>query len=187
MVTMLSLWLPVLLSAVVVFAASSVIHMFLGYHSGDHRPLPGEEGVATALRAANVPPGNYMMPYAGSMKAMNTPEYQERVARGPVAMVTVLPAGGTGLGKQLGAWFVFAVAVSLMAAYVAGRAVPPGGPYLEVFRFAGTTAFAAYAVGTWSESIWYGRKWSTTLKNTLDGLIYALLTGGIFGWLWPGT
>ena len=29
------------------------------------------------------------------------------------------------------------------------------------------------------------RRWSTTAKHTIDGLVYSLLTGGIFGWLWP--
>jgi len=37
----------------------------------------------------------------------------------------------------------------------------------------------------WQMSIWYRRSWSTTLKATLDGVIYGLLTGGAFGWLWP--
>jgi hypothetical protein len=54
-----------------------------------------------------------------------------------------------------------------------------------VFRFAGTTAFIGYSVALWQMSIWYRRAWSTTIKATVDGLIYALLTAGVFGWLWP--
>ena len=187
MVTVLSLWLPILVATVLVFVASSVIHMFLGYHAGDYAPVPGEEGVAEAIRRANIPPGNYTMPYAGSMKAMGTPEYKERMARGPVAMITVLPSGPMGMGKQLGSWFVFILLVSILAAYTASRAVGPGAEYLEVFRFTATAAFLAYGLGTWSESIWFGRKWSTTLKNTVDGVIYALLTGAVFAWLWPAA
>ena len=57
--------------------------------------------------------------------------------------------------------------------------------YLRVFRFAGATAFIGYAVALWQMSIWYRRAWSTTIKATVDGLIYALLTAGTFGWLWP--
>ena len=60
-----------------------------------------------------------------------------------------------------------------------------GESYLHVFRFAGVTAFAGYSLGGWQESIWYQRKLSTTIKNTIDGLIYALFTAGVFGWLWP--
>lgn len=187
MVTLLSLWLPIVLASVVVFVASSVIHMFLGYHAGDYAPLPGEDSVGAALRSANVPPGDYTMPYAGSMKAMGTPEFMEKMNRGPVALLTVRRPGPLNMGKQLGAWFVFILVVSTFAAYVTSRAVGAGADYVTVFRFAGTTAFVAYALGTWSESIWFGRKWSTTLKNTVDGLVYAVLTAGVFGWMWPGA
>ena len=185
MVTVLSLWLPILVASVLVFVASSVIHMFLGYHANDYAPLPDEEAVGNALRSANVAPGDYAMPYAGSMKAMSSPEFKAKMERGPVAVITVRHAGPVNMGKQLGAWFLFIVAVSVVAAYVTSRALGTGGDYGDAFRFAGSTAFAAYALGTWSESIWFARKWSTTLKNTLDGVIFALLTGGVFGWLWP--
>ena len=82
-------------------------------------------------------------------------------------------------------WFIFSLAVSFIAAYVAGRALPPGSPYLHVFRFAGVTAFACYSMALWQNSIWYRRSWGTTIRSTLDGLVYAGLTAGTFGWLWP--
>ncbi len=37
------------------------------------------------------------------------------------------------------------------------------------------------------ESAWKGQKWSTTIKFMIDGLIYALVTAGTFGWLWPAA
>ena len=75
--------------------------------------------------------------------------------------------------------------VGVFAAYLTGRALPTGAAYLKVFRFAGTTAFMGYSVALWQMSIWYRRAWSTTIKATVDGLIYALLTAGTFGWLGP--
>jgi hypothetical protein len=186
MVTVLSLWLPILVSAVLVFAASSVIHMFLGYHASDYGPVPGEETVGAAIREAGVPPGDYAMPYAGSMKAMGSPEFIEKMNRGPVALLTVRPTGQVSMGGLLAAWFVFILVVSVFAGYVASRAVGPGADFASVFRFAGTTAFAAYALGSLPESIWFGRKWSTTLKTVFDGIVYMALTGAVFGWLWPG-
>ena len=54
-----------------------------------------------------------------------------------------------------------------------------------MFRFVGVTAFLAYAAALWPMSIWYRRSWLTTFKGTVDGLVYALLTAGTFGWLWP--
>ncbi|MBW2258413.1 MAG: hypothetical protein JRI25_27990 [Deltaproteobacteria bacterium] len=75
--------------------------------------------------------------------------------------------------------------LGIFAAYVAGRALEPGAHYLAVFRFAGCMAFVGYALALWQNSIWYKRAWSTTLKSSFDGLVYALLTAGTFGWLWP--
>jgi hypothetical protein len=105
--------------------------------------------------------------------------------RGPVAFLTVIESGPPSMGKQLLQWFLYCIVVGLFAAYVAGRALAPGAEYLAVFRFAGTTAFVGYALALWQNSIWYRRAWSITLKSTFDGLVYAFLTAGVFGWLWP--
>ena len=125
------------------------------------------------------------MPRAKSMKDMSSPEYLEKTKKGPVAMLTVAESGPPKMGKSLLLWFLFSVLVGIFAAYISGRALGPGADYLAVFRFTGATAFIAYTVGQWQESIWFNRKWSTTFKNTIDGIIYALLTAGVFGWLWP--
>lgn len=180
-----SLWLPILVSAVVVFVLSSVIHMMLGYHSTDFRKLPDEAGFADAIRKLNIPAGLYMLPYAGSMKEMNSPEFQEKQLKGPGAILNVWGGGKPSMTSNLMQWFLFSVIVGIFAAYVSGRALTAGADYLAVFRFAGVTAFIGYAFGSLQESIWYKRPWSTTFKNIFDGLIYALFTGGVFGWLWP--
>ncbi len=185
MVPVLSLWLPILLSAVIVFAASSIIHMLLPYHRKDFGKVPAEDAVMSALRDAGVTPGDYVIPCAGHPKEMKSPEFIEKATKGPVAFMTVMPSGIPGMGKQLVQWFVYCVVVSIFAAYIAGRALGPGADYLAVFRFAGCTAFVGYALALWQNSIWYKRAWSTTLKSTFDGLVYGLLTAGTFGWLWP--
>lgn len=185
MTPLTALWLPILISAVFVFIASSIIHMAPLWHKSDYPGLPQEDVVADALRPLNIPPGDYMLPRAKDMAEMKSAEYTERMKKGPVLLVTVIPNGPVTMGKQLTLWFVYILVVSYFAAYVAGRALGPGTDYLEVFRFAGTTAFIAYSVALWQISIWYRRAWSQTLKETFDGLIYALLTAGVFGWLWP--
>jgi hypothetical protein len=116
---------------------------------------------------------------------MKDPAFIEKMKRGPVGVLTLLKPRPPAMGPSLARWFVYCIVVGIFAAYIAGRALGPGAPYLSVFRFAGCTAFVAYAVAYWQNSIWYGRKWSTTIKVTIDGLIYGLLTGGTFGWLWP--
>ena len=137
-----------------------------------------------ALRRVGVGPGNYMMPHAGSPAAMKDPAFKEKWEKGPRAFMIVMGKGAS-MGKSLVLWFLYCLVVGVFAAYVAGRAVGPGAEYLSVFRFAGTTAFVGYTLALWQNSIWYQIKLSTTIKSTVDGLIYALLTAGAFGWLWP--
>lgn len=185
MVALTSLWMPVLVSAVLVFLASSVIHMALGYHNSDYGPLPREDDVIAALRPMQIPPGDYFLPYAGGMERMKDPAFQDKWKKGPVATLTVLPAGSNFMGAQLAQWFVYAAAIAFFAGYVASRTLPPGANYLLVFRVVGATAFMGYALGLWQMTIWYKRSVATTLKSTFDGLLYACLTAGAFGWLWP--
>lgn len=180
-----ALWLPILLSAVIVFVASSLLHMATPWHKGDYPALPDQDRIQEALRSFSLSPGDYMLPRAGSMEEMRSPEFAEKLSRGPVLVMTVLPSGATRMGRNLVLWFVYAVVIGIFAAYIAGRALPPGTDYLEVFRFVGATAFIAYSVGLWQMSIWYRRGWTLTVKATIDGLVYGLLMAGTFGWLWP--
>lgn len=180
-----ALWLPILLSTVFVFIASSIIHMAPLWHRSDYPGVPNEEAARASLRALGLPPGEYMVPRASSMDEMKTPEFQAKMTEGPQVILTVLPNVTWQMGRTLGLWFVYCLVVSLFAAYVAGRALPPGAEYLDVFRFAGTAAFLGYTLALWQMWIWYSRSGSMTAKSTLDGLIYALITAGVFGWLWP--
>ncbi|HYQ88010.1 MAG TPA: hypothetical protein VEU09_00105 [Candidatus Binatia bacterium] len=179
-----SLWLPILLSSVLVFLASWLLHMLLPHHRSDFARVPAEDEVQDALRRFNIPPGDYMIPSACGPGGMKNPEFLAKLKKGPVVIMTVC-GPGMNMGTSLAKWFGYLLVVGVLAAYVAGRALPVGSPYLEVFRFVGCTAFIAYTVALWQDSIWYHRKWSTTIKNTIDGLIYGLLTAGVFGWLWP--
>jgi hypothetical protein len=174
-----------LLSAIVVFIASSIIHMALPLHKSDYRKLPDEEKLLDAMRVAGVTPGRvYHFPFT-SMKEMKLPETAEKFKRGPVGLLTVRPSGMPVMAKFLGQWFLYCVVVSVFAAYVTGIARTPGAPYIEVFRVAATVALAGYTLALVQNSIWKGEVWGVTFKHLVDGLIYSLLTGAVFGWLWP--
>jgi hypothetical protein len=185
MVSIISLLLPILISAVVVFLVSAVLHMVFTYHNSDFKKIPSEDNIVDALRAANIPPGDYMMPYCANNKERNSQEFKDKMAKGPSAIMTIFPPGSMNMGSSLVQWFIYSVIVGIFAAYIAGRALPPGAHYLEVFRFAGCTAFVGYSLALMQNSIWYNTSWSATFKSMFDGLIYALLTAGIFGLLWP--
>lgn len=185
MVTLTALWLPILLSALAVFIASSILHMVLTYHRSDYSGLPGEETVQEAMREAGVDRGMYFLPYCADPKDMAKPEVKEKFEKGPVALVTVVPSGLPAMGKLLLFWFVFCLVVAVIVAYLTGRTLPAGAEYLSVFRVAGTAAFLGFAGAHPTDSIWKGQPWPVTLKHVFDGLVYSLLTAGVFGWLWP--
>lgn len=185
MIGLATLWLPILLSSVVVFLASSVIHMMTPWHKGEYPAVPNEDAVMKALRPFAIPPGDYMMPKPASMAAMKSPAFVEKQQQGPVVIMTVLPNGPWAMGKALVNWFLYSIVVSLFAAYITSHALAAGASYLEVFRFVGATAFAGYALALWQMRIWYNRALRSTITSTIDGLLYACLTAGVFGWLWP--
>lgn len=187
MISLASLWLPILLAGLAVFMASSVIHMFLPWHRNDVAGVPGEDDFMAAVGPFHLPAGDYMVPHAhGDAEVMKSAEFRAKVEQGPVMFMTVMPRGNPfGMGAQMAQWFGYCLLVAIFAAYVGSHAVPAGGDYLSVFRFTGATAFAGFALGLPQRSIWYRLSWSTTAKGMFDGLIYAGLVAGIFGWLWP--
>ena len=180
-----ALWLPILLSSVLVFLVSFLLHMVIPWHKGDFAQLPNEDKARDTLRGLAVPPGNYMTPYCTSSQEMKSPEFAEKMKQGPVMMLTVMRPGPMNITTNLIQWFLYSIAVGVFAAYVTGRALPAGADYLAVFRFAGVTAFLGYSFALLQGPIWNGRDWGTTMKHLIDGLIYGCLTAGAFGWLWP--
>src|SRR5262245_30322006 len=185
MTALSALWLPILVSAVAVFVASSIIHMTPLWHKTDYPRYAQEERVLDALRPLSLPPGDYFMPRPSSTAEMRSPEFKERLKRGPAVLMTVMPPWSGSMAGNLSQWFVYCLVVNLLAAYVAGAALPPGAAFVQICRFAGTTAFMGYTLALWQMSIWYRRALSITLKSTLDGVIYAAVTCAVLGWLWP--
>jgi len=184
MVPLAALWLPILVSAVIVFIASSIMHTVLPYHRGDYRQLPDEDRLLVALRAAGPTRGLYIFPF-GTHKDMKTPAVQEKYQQGPVGMMTVFPVGLPVMPKFLAQWFGYCLIIAFFVGYLAGHTVAPGANYLAVFRVVGTAAFMTYGLAQVSNAIWKGQTWGMTTKEVADGLVYGLLTAGTFGWLWP--
>ena len=185
MIPLTTLWLPILLSTVIVFFASAIMHMALSYHKSDYRKLSDEDRVTDALRSAGVTRGPaYFFPYF-SFKEMKSAPVIEKMKRGPVGLLTVLPSGPPAMGNNMVQWFLYCVVISIFAAYLSGRTLAPGIPFLQVFRVVGIVALLGYGAAHAQESIWNGRSWVVTVKHLFDSLIYAALTAGTFGWLWP--
>ena len=155
------------------------------WHRSDYGKMPEETKVMEALRPFGIPPGDYMVPNCSSGADMKSPEFKAKLKQGPVMILTVMPNGVINMGKALVLWFLYTLAVSCFTAYVSGHALSVGASIRNVIRFAGATAFLAYASALWQMSIWYQRSWTTTIKTTIDGAIYAAITAATFAWLWP--
>lgn len=179
------LWLPILLSAAAVFIASAIAHVALPHHKADWRRAEAEDGLMEALRAGGVGPGQYMFPYCAGPADLKNPEIKKKWETGPIGILTILP-GQPNMGRNLGLSFVFYLVVSFFVAYLGTLAID-AGPFGEVFRFAGTAAIMAYALGSFPYSIWFGSSGPMVVRYLIDNIAYGLITGLIFAWLWPAA
>lgn len=185
MLTLASLWMPILLSAVLVFFASSLIHMVFKWHNSDYRKLPNEDAVRAVLGSAQLPPGEYMLPHCVHGKEMGAPEMQQKLKDGPNGMLTLRANGMPNMGTSLSQWFVFALVLAALAACLSCLVLGRGAAQHTVFHFFALVTFMSYAAGSFVNGIWMGKPWRAVGKDALDSLIYAALTGAAFAWLWP--
>lgn len=185
MVWILDLWLPIVLSAIMVFFASSILWMALPIHKNDYKALGDKESsVMNTLRGLNLGGGMYMFPCCDPKVIKDDPAAAERLKTGPWGLITIM-ATPFNFGKSLGLWMLNTLLIAFFVAYIASHALAPGADYLKVFQIVGATTFLAYGGNALCDSIWKGRPWSHLPGTVIDALIYALLTAGAFGWLWP--
>ena len=182
----LALWLPILLSAVVVFVISCLVHMVFKWHASEYRTMPNEDAVRAAIRAGNPAPGSYVLPHCADMKDMASEAMKKKYAEGPVGHITIMPNGQPNMGKYLGLWFLLCLLVSAVAGCLVSRLIPMDHRLaLGAAKLAGAVSFIGYGFGTFQESIWMGRPCSSSAKYLLDAALYALGTALVFYWLWP--
>ena len=182
-----SLWLPVLAAALAVFLASSLVHMVLRWHQSDFSRLPNEDAVRAALREAGASAGQYITPWCEGMKQMQEPDMQRKYAEGPIAIITTLAPGMPKMGPMLSRWFLLNLVLAAAVAAIAAQIYGTAGHSPAVGHLAGLVTFLAYATGSVSNSIWMGRRWSSTAKDVADALIYGVVTALAFWWLWPAA
>lgn len=183
---LLSLWLPILLSAVVVFVISSLVHMVFKWHMPDYKGFANEDAVRAAIRAGNPAPGQYVLPYCKDMKDLASEAMTKKYQEGPVGFLRLAAPGPNNMGKSLGIWFLFTLVITTVAAYLAWRVcgLDPAQAS-RAAKWAGTISFIAFGFGGVPESIWMARPWVSTAKYLLDAALYGLGTGLVFYWLWP--
>jgi len=177
------LWLPIVVSAVLVFVLSALTHMLVPYRQREWSHAAGEDALQAALRGAA--PGLYAFPAPADPHERGKPEALARWAAGPSGWLSVVPPGPLSMGRNLGLSFLVNLLVSAMVAYLALHALGHGAHYRAVFRLVGTVGALAYAVGPLYEGIWYWKPWRSLAMTALDALLFGLVMAGTFGWLWP--
>ncbi len=183
---LLALWLPILLSAVVVFAISTLIHMVFKWHAPEYRGLSNEDAVRDAIRAGNPGPGQYCIPYCKEMKDMGSAAMIKKYQDGPVGFLTLAPSGVPNMGKSLGQWFLMTLVVAIIAAFLATQlfGLDPTRARAAA-KLVGAVSFIAYGIGEIPQSIWMHHPWSATAKYFIDATLYAVGSAFVFYWLWP--
>ena len=179
--SIIDLWLPILISSVLIWIVSALIWTVLPWHKSDFSNVEDEEGARAALKGLS--PGFYNVPHCVDQNALKDPAMQQKFKDGPLAFITILPNGMPPMGRNMVLSFLHGIFICVLCAYFVSRTVEPNASYLAVFRIAGTVTWIAYGVAYIQDSIWFGRPWSVTTKSMMDALIYGLLTGGVFGWL----
>jgi hypothetical protein len=184
MLALSHLWAPIIASAVAVFVVSALLHMLFTYHNSDYRPFSNEDEIRAAITKSGATPGQYILPHAVGM-GFKDPAVQQKMREGPTGYVLLRKPSGPEMGPALTQWFVLTLVLSFLVAYVAALVLAPGADHMPVFRVVSVVAFLAYSGSQAQESIWRAVPWPAVIKTIFDGLIFALVTGGVFAVLWP--
>jgi hypothetical protein len=181
---LIPLWLPILLSAAIVWVISAVVWMALPHHKRDFIALPDEDGLMEYLRKNGIQPGNYVFPDFRDPKVMKSEKTQKALNEGPVGHLSVWQTPLTMGGKMVATFIVYLV-VSTLIAYLTRVALPGPAPFTKVLQVAGTAGILAYCFSFIPNAVWFGSYKRTIVANFVDGIVYGLITGAIFAWRWP--
>lgn len=179
------LWLPILIATVLVWIASALMWTVMPHHKKDFKSIPDEDKVLEAMRSAGVKPGSYFFPFSEDRGEMASPEMKAKMEEGPMGTMIVMQPGAFAMAKPMILQAIYILLATVLVAYIGAVTMAPGTSYLTVFRVIATAAILAYAGAHAPRSIWFGRPWGNTFKELFDGLVYGLLTAGVFGSMWP--
>lgn len=203
------LWLPILVSGVAVWFASAIGWMAVGHHNKDRDAIPAgqEQAFMDTIKRMNIGPGNYGFPDFCQNHDKNLSREERRAAmkalydRRPMGTLRVW--GEVNMGMNMLLTLVFYIITSAVIAYLAWAALPhaagalptgvapPGTASLgapsaaKIFQVVGTAGVLAYCFASFPNDLWFQLKRRAMLLNWIDGIVFGLITGAVFAWLWP--
>jgi hypothetical protein len=182
-----ALWLPILVSGVAVWFASALFWMAIGHHNKDVDAIPNEQEFIETIRRFGLKPGNYGYPDFQKCKSLPKEErakFYKDWDKNPSGLLRVWAPANMGVNMFL--TFFFCLVTSAVIAYLGWAALKHSGePFAHVMQILGTAGILAYCFASFPNDIWFQKSKRAMLTNLIDGLVFGLLTGAIFAWLWP--
>ncbi|MBC7834942.1 MAG: hypothetical protein H7Y88_07555 [Phycisphaerales bacterium] len=178
-----SLWLPILASGAAVFFASFIAWAVSPHHHGDYQKVHDESALDGAIKSLGLTPGSYAFPHCADSAKRKDPEFNKRWKEGPTGTIAI--GGQMSMGRNMALTFLVFLISSTLIAYLATLALPAGSDFARVFRVTGTAGILAYTISFLPNAIWFCMPKRAIAMNLIDGIVYGLITGAVFGALWP--
>ena len=181
---LIDLWLPIVVSTIVLFFASFAAWVILPHHFGDKKKLAHEQEVMNLVKDLKIPPGNYMFPYADNKAEQGSAEFQTRYQAGPRGCLDVYASADMRLNMVLTVLFFFVTSavIGYITHFVFQISGPDGETFMNVLRVAGTIGMLTHGSSGVLNNIWFKRR---SWTDVLDGIVFGVLIGLIFAALWP--
>lgn len=182
---LLDLTVPILVSAAAVWVYSALAWMVMGHHAADMVGAPDEDALIAAVRGLGLRPDAYSFPHPRSKAECKDPKFMEKWKSGPAGVLHVW--GPVNMGRNMALSFVVYLMVSLLVGYIGANAIPRGAGFGHVLQVLGTAGVLAYVFGSLPHAIWFQARRQAVVSCAFDGVVQGLITGAVFGWLWPAA
>lgn len=187
------LWLPILASAAAVWVASALAWMLIGHHKGDWQEVPNEDEFIATIKRMGIPPGSYGFPEFRKCEGLSKEEKQakwDEMQKSPIGILRVW--GTISMGRSMLLTFVVYLVASVLIGYLGWSAFPHGSAaggtrpeFAKVMQVLGTAGILTYCFAGLPGDIWFQKSRREMTTALIDGVIFGLITGAVFGWLWP--
>lgn len=175
-------WLPILLSGLATHIYSTLAWIVLPHHKPDWNKLPVEDEFQQLIAANSVPAGQYLVPYAEHPNDQQSEVDQQK--QGKCVGTVILWSGPVNMGVAIAKTLSYFFVVALAIAHLCTLALRPGTEPLKVFEFVVVSSLLAHVAGQFPGVFWFRQR---VTMDTVDKILFAVITAAIFAALWPAA